>query len=131
MMEAEALGLVEERGRVSGARYRHAGAECEIAANLVIARTGRRSVLRDESNLPLHSLGAPMDVFWFRIPKPRSAENETTVAAANILAGPMAEGQNRDPLLPTVQARRLPAVRAVQSFQNAAQKRIVGRLLAR
>ncbi|HEV2079283.1 MAG TPA: FAD-dependent monooxygenase [Allosphingosinicella sp.] len=56
---------------------------------------------------------------------------QDAVAAANILAGPMARGADLDPLLPKVEKRRLPAVRAVQAFQNAAQKRTIGRLLAR
>jgi len=238
MMETEALGLVRREGRVAGVRYRHAGEVREIMADLIIASDGRRSVLREESQLPLRSLGAPMDIFWFRIPKQRGLENQTTgvftagrimalidrtdywqcayvfakgeaervrgrgldsfreevarvapmlagevaavgswdhvklltvsldrlerwhqpgllvigdaahamspiggvginvaiqdaVAAANILAGPMATCEDVDPLLGQVEKRRLPGVRAVQAFQNAAQKRIIGRLLAR
>ncbi|HEX8215451.1 MAG TPA: FAD-dependent monooxygenase, partial [Allosphingosinicella sp.] len=78
VMEAEALGLVAGDGRVKGVRYRMGGEEREIRARLVIASDGRRSVLREESRLPLRSFGAPMDVFWFRIPKPRAAKNEST-----------------------------------------------------
>ena len=238
LMEAEALGLTTRGGRVSGVRYRHGGEEREMEAGLVVASDGRRSVLREEAGLPLRSLGAPMDVFWFRLPKPRRAENETTgvfaagcilalidrgdywqcayvfakgsadeirargldrfraevaqtapmlalavgaiaswddvklltvaldrlerwhrpgllvigaaahalspiggiginvavqdaVAAANILGGPMARGEAPDPLLPRVMKRRMPAVRTIQAFQDAAQRRIIGRLLAR
>jgi len=239
LMEAEALGLVEEEeGRVAGVRFRQGGEEKQIRSRLVIASDGRRSVLREESKLPLRSFGAPMDVFWFRIPKQRAAENESTgvitggllmalidrgdywqcayvfakgtadeirargieafrrnvadtapmlgldvaaieswddvklltvaldrlerwdrpgllvigdaahamspiggvginvdvqdaVAAANILAGPMARGENVDRLLPKVQARRLPAVRSIQSMQDAVQRRVISRLLTR
>lgn len=236
-MEAEALGLTMEGGRVSGVRYRQGEESREIMAKLVVASDGRRSVLRGEAKLPLRTLGAPMDVFWFRLPKARAAENQSTgvivagrimalidrgdywqcayvfakgtadeirarglesfraevaatapmlveaaaiagwddvklltvaldrlerwhrpgllvigdaahamspiggvginvavqdaVAAANILAGPMARGEDVEALLPAVQARRMPAVRAIQSFQDAAQRRIVGRMLAR
>lgn len=56
---------------------------------------------------------------------------QDAVAAANILAAPLAAGENIDRLLPRVQARRLPAVRAIQSFQDVAQRRIVSRMLAR
>jgi 2-polyprenyl-6-methoxyphenol hydroxylase-like FAD-dependent oxidoreductase len=236
-MEAEATGLVSEAGRVVGVCYRSGGEEREIRSRLVTASDGRRSVLRAEAALPLRSFGAPMDVFWFRLPKQRTAKNESTgffaggrimamidrgdywqcayvfakgqaeevrargleafradvsavgapmapqveaiagwddvklltvaldrlerwhrpgllvigdaahamspiggvginvavqdaVAAANILAGPLAQGADPDPLLARVQARRMPAVRAVQAFQDAAQKRIIGRLLA-
>jgi 2-polyprenyl-6-methoxyphenol hydroxylase-like FAD-dependent oxidoreductase len=63
LMEAEALGLVEQEGRVSGVRFRRRGEEKVLEARLVIACDGRRSVLRDASGLPLRDLGAPMDVF--------------------------------------------------------------------
>jgi 2-polyprenyl-6-methoxyphenol hydroxylase-like FAD-dependent oxidoreductase len=76
--EAEATGLVHEGGRVSGVRYRHEGEEKRIPARLVIASDGRRSVLRGEAGLTVRDLGAPMDVFWFRVPKARTAENATT-----------------------------------------------------
>lgn len=238
VMEAEGLGLESREGRVSGIRYRHAGEERRISAKLVIASDGRRSVLREEGRLPLRSFGAPMDVFWFQIPKMRAAENETTgvitagrimalidrgdywqcayvfakggaeeirargldqfradvagkapmlgrnpaairswddvklltvtldrlerwhrpgflvigdaahamspiggvginvavqdsVAAANILAAALARGGDVDALLPKVRARRMPAVRAIQCFQDAAQRRVVSRLLGR
>jgi 2-polyprenyl-6-methoxyphenol hydroxylase-like FAD-dependent oxidoreductase len=237
-MEAEAVGLIKVAERVSGVTYKQGGATRRIEAKLVIASDGRRSVLREEARLPLRSFGAPMDVFWFRIPKARAAKNKTTgvivagrimalidrgdywqcayvfakgsadevrargldrfradvaetapmlgldvsaiagwddvklltvaldrlerwhlpgllvigdaahamspiggvginvavqdaVAAANLLAGPMARGEDVDPLLPKVQARRMPAVRSIQGFQDVAQRRIVSRLLAR
>jgi 2-polyprenyl-6-methoxyphenol hydroxylase-like FAD-dependent oxidoreductase len=238
LMNAEAVGLEREHGRVAGVRYRTGGEEREIRARLVIASDGRRSVLRAEAGLPVSDLGAPMDVFWFQVPKPRSAHNETTgvfgsgrilalidrgdywqcayvfakgeaervrerglaafreevtlraprlgsgpaalaswedvkllsvsldrldtwhrpgllvigdaahamspvggvginvaiqdaVAAANMLAGPLAAGQDPDPLLPKVEKRRLPAVRMVQGAQRAVQARIIAPLLSR
>jgi len=237
LMGAGATGLVEEGGRVAGVAYRRGGEALEIAADLVIAADGRGSVLRDASGLKLRTLGAPMDVFWFRLPKDRGPKNETTgaftggrimalidrgdywqcayvfpkgqaadirargldafradvarvaariaprveaieswdevklltvaldrlerwhrpgllvigdaahamspiggvginvavqdaVAAANILAGPMALGEDPDPLLARVQARRMLGVRAIQGFQNFAQKRVITPLLA-
>ena len=237
-MEAEATGLTERGGRVEGVRYRHQGREEALEARLVLACDGRRSVLRDASALKLRDLGAPMDVFWFRLPKERTPDNRTTgvfesgriialidrgdywqcawvfpkgeaeqvraqgleafrasvarsapmaaggvdaieswddvklltvaldrlerwhrpgllvigdaahamspiggvginvaiqdaVAAANILAGPMADGADPDPLLPLVEKRRLPAVKLVQAFQAATQRRIVAPLLQR
>jgi 2-polyprenyl-6-methoxyphenol hydroxylase-like FAD-dependent oxidoreductase len=55
---------------------------------------------------------------------------QDAVAAANILAGPMAAGADVDSLLAQVRKRRLLAVRAIQAFQNAAQKRVITPLLA-
>jgi 2-polyprenyl-6-methoxyphenol hydroxylase-like FAD-dependent oxidoreductase len=73
-MEAEVTGLVEEAGRVTGVRL--ADGEV-IAADLVIAADGRSSTLRSAAGLPLEVLGAPIDVFWFRLPKQRTQKNET------------------------------------------------------
>ena len=54
---------------------------------------------------------------------------QDAVAAANILAGPLAGGGNGDGLLPKVQARRLFPTRVIQAGQKAAQERIIGRVL--
>lgn len=238
MVETEATGLVSDGARVGGVRCRHGGEEQVLRARLVIASDGRRSVLRDAAELKVHDLGAPMDVFWFRIPKERGSENDTTgifapgriiamidrgdywqcawvfakgeaeqvrgrgidsfraeivaaapmvagqigavgswddvklltvtldrletwhrpgllvigdaahamspiggvginvavqdaVAAANILAGPMARGEDPDPLLGRVQSRRIAAVRLIQAAQAAAQRAIITPLLER
>lgn len=238
LMETEALGLIEEDGRVSGVRCRRGGVDAAMTARLVVASDGRRSVLRGAAGLEVRDLGAPMDVFWFRVPKERAAENETTgifepgrivalidrgdywqcawvfpkgeaervraegierfrqsvaeaapmlagrvdaiagwtdvrlltvtldrlerwhrpgllvigdaahamspiggvginvaiqdaVAAANILAGPIARGEDPDRLLASVEKRRRPAVRLVQAAQAAAQRAIIQPLLQR
>ena len=73
-MESEAIDLVREEGRVVGVRT---GDGDVIRAKLVIAADGRSSILRAAANLPLHDLGAPIDVFWFRVPKARTADNRT------------------------------------------------------
>jgi 2-polyprenyl-6-methoxyphenol hydroxylase-like FAD-dependent oxidoreductase len=54
---------------------------------------------------------------------------QDAVAAANILAGPMAQGQPVKSLLHKVQDRRLLPTRLVQAAQKLAQDRIVGRVL--
>lgn len=40
------------------------------AAKLVISADGRGSLVRRDGLMPLIELGAPIDVFWFRVPKP-------------------------------------------------------------
>jgi 2-polyprenyl-6-methoxyphenol hydroxylase-like FAD-dependent oxidoreductase len=232
-METEATGLLIERGRVSGVR----AGERTFPARLTIAADGRGSILRGAAGFEVKDLGAPIDVFWFRVPKARTPGNDTTgvfasgrimalidrgdywqcayvfpkgsaeavrergiaafraevaglapqlgdlasvagwdevkllsvsldrlerwhrpgllaigdaahamspvggvginvavqdaVAAANLLAGPMARGEDPDPLLGRVQARRLRAVRIVQGFQKAAHDRVITPLLLR
>lgn len=73
-METEATGLVEASGRVAAVTT---AAGEKLVAKLTIAADGRASRLRAAAGLPLHDLGAPIDVFWFRIPKPVTPENET------------------------------------------------------
>lgn len=231
--EAEAVGLVVEGERVEGVTLASGEA---VRARLVIAADGRRSVLRGAGALPLEDLGAPMDVFWFRLPKERAEHNESggffgaghtfvtidrgdywqcafvfrkgsadvvrargleafrtliasavprfaalvgelttwdqikllsvsvdrltrwhrpgllaigdaahamspiggvginlaiqdAVAAANLLASPLAQGADVDPLLEQVQRRRMPPTRVIQALQGVAQRRIIGRML--
>lgn len=54
---------------------------------------------------------------------------QDAVAAANILAGPLARGAPVDDLLSKVQKRREWPTRVIQAGQKAAQDRIIGRLL--
>jgi 2-polyprenyl-6-methoxyphenol hydroxylase-like FAD-dependent oxidoreductase len=54
---------------------------------------------------------------------------QDAVAAANILAGPLARGEDVDTLLHKVQQRRLLPTRLIQRAQKAAQDNIIGRLL--
>jgi 2-polyprenyl-6-methoxyphenol hydroxylase-like FAD-dependent oxidoreductase len=232
-MESEVVDLVHEGGRVVGVRTR---AGDVIRAKLVIAADGRGSILRAASALPLHDLGAPIDVFWFRVPKARTPDNRTrgyigggqmvvaidrgdyfqcarviakgsaaklqamgierfradvaatapilgdaigaltsfddvkllsvaldrltrwyapgllaigdaahamspvggvginlaiqdAVAAANILAGPMARGEPIDALTPKVQQRRMLPVRVIQAIQRTFHERVIGAAL--
>lgn len=74
-MEAEAVGVtIDASGRIDGVRL--ADGE-QVPSRLVIAADGRRSVLRDTAALPLRDLGAPIDVFWFRLPREAHSGNET------------------------------------------------------
>jgi 2-polyprenyl-6-methoxyphenol hydroxylase-like FAD-dependent oxidoreductase len=67
VMEAPVAGFVDERGRITGVRY--ADGNKERAGKLVIAADGRSSLVRSLGLLPVENIGAPMDVFWFRLPK--------------------------------------------------------------
>ena len=54
---------------------------------------------------------------------------QDAVAAANVLAGPMAAGADPDPLLERVQARRMPAVTVIQGIQRMIHERVIGAAL--
>ena len=72
-VNAEVTGVVEENGRVVGVRL--AGGEEVRAGELVIMADGRKSSVRQM--LPIKEIGAPMDIFWFSVPKPPTADNAT------------------------------------------------------
>jgi 2-polyprenyl-6-methoxyphenol hydroxylase-like FAD-dependent oxidoreductase len=78
-MEAPVAGFLEEGGRVAGVRLEDG---TEIEARLTIAADGRASIVR--SMLPVEDLGAPMDVFWFRLAKPA---NEKGGLRGNVESG--------------------------------------------
>src|SRR5688500_10920931 len=63
-MESPVEGFVEEGGRVVGVQL--AGGR-ELRAPLTIAADGRSSIVR--RMLAVETLGAPMDVLWFRLAK--------------------------------------------------------------
>jgi 2-polyprenyl-6-methoxyphenol hydroxylase-like FAD-dependent oxidoreductase len=229
-MDAPVTSFLEQQGKVAGVRLQDGR---ELRARLTIAADGRSSIVR--STLPLKDLGAPMDVFWFRVAKkekttggirgnvergrllvmidrgdywqcafliPKGAAEvyqargiaairdevaasappdldlaeldeisdlhlltvkldrltcwykpgllaigdaahamspiggiginlavQDAVAAANSLAGPLARGDDVDPLLHEVQDRRLFPTRVIQAAQKAAQDNVIGRLL--
>ena len=78
-MEAPVEGFIEEQGRVVGVRLAD---RRELRASLTIAADGRASIVR--KILPVEDLGAPMDVFWFRIAK---SEEETGGLRGNVERG--------------------------------------------
>ena len=229
-METPVTSFLEEQGRVRGVRLADG---TELRARLSIAADGRASLVR--TMLPLEDLGAPIDVFWFRVGKanaeagalrgnvapgrilvmidrgdywqcafviPKGAAEayerrgieaireevrqaapaeldlaeldeitdlhlltvkldrltlwhrpgllaigdaahamspiggiginlaiQDAVAAANALAGPLAKGQDIDPLLHEVQDRRMFPTRVIQGAQKIAQERVIGRVL--
>ena len=73
-MEAEAVDLLVENERVAGVRLKDGE---EVHARLTIAADGRSSILREKAGLPKVDFGVPIDVLWFRLPKEKTATNET------------------------------------------------------
>jgi 2-polyprenyl-6-methoxyphenol hydroxylase-like FAD-dependent oxidoreductase len=66
-MEAEAIDLIEENGRVAGVRTKTPQGVSEVRANLTVGADGRHSVIRAHAGLEVVDLGAPMDVMWMRL----------------------------------------------------------------
>jgi 2-polyprenyl-6-methoxyphenol hydroxylase-like FAD-dependent oxidoreductase len=65
MMQAPVSSLLERSGKIAGCR----AASMEIEADLVVGADGRGSTVRSLAGLEVQSLGAPIDVLWFRISK--------------------------------------------------------------
>jgi 2-polyprenyl-6-methoxyphenol hydroxylase-like FAD-dependent oxidoreductase len=68
-MSTEVVGLVRERGRVAGVKYRSAAGAGEIRADLVVGCDGRDSVVRAAAGLGTVEWPVPFDAWWFRIPR--------------------------------------------------------------
>jgi 2-polyprenyl-6-methoxyphenol hydroxylase-like FAD-dependent oxidoreductase len=67
LMHAEATGLIEEGGKVTGVQATVDGKPQEIRADLVVGADGRHSTVRVSAGFDVKVLGAPMDVLWFRL----------------------------------------------------------------
>ncbi|MGN6155338.1 MAG: FAD-dependent oxidoreductase [Sphingomicrobium sp.] len=65
-METPVDSFVQDKDRILGVQLREGR---ELRARLTIAADGRDSLVRQKHMLPVKTLGAPMDVFWFRVAK--------------------------------------------------------------
>ena len=70
MMNAEATGLIEENGRIAGVTIKTPEGEMEVRAGMVFGTDGRHSIVREKAGLEAQEFGVPIDVLWFRVPKP-------------------------------------------------------------
>jgi 2-polyprenyl-6-methoxyphenol hydroxylase-like FAD-dependent oxidoreductase len=74
MRSTDVLAPLLNGDTVTGVRYRDAAGEThELRADLTVACDGRGSTLRSAMGLIPRNFGAPMDVWWFRLP--RAAED--------------------------------------------------------
>ena len=76
-MQAEVTDLLEEEGRVVGVKATTPAGPIEIRADLTVGADGRHSVVRERAGLEIESLGAPMDVLWFRLTRRASDSGQT------------------------------------------------------
>lgn len=77
-MGVEAAGVLHEGGRVAGIRT--ADGE-EVRATLTVAADGRDSTVRRALGLTPRSYGVPIDVLWFRLPRPAEPLPDTLLWA--------------------------------------------------
>jgi len=77
LMETTATGLTWADGAVTGVTARGPDGDLEVAATLTVAADGRDSALREAAALRPRRFGVPIDVLWFRVPKPAEAPPST------------------------------------------------------
>ena len=82
-MEAEVCGFIEDNGLIVGVRLADGS---ERRAPLTVAADGRSSLVRRKGMLEVQSIGAPMDVFWFKLAK---ADNRGDALRGSVQTGRM------------------------------------------
>jgi len=70
LMQTEATELIWEEDAVRGVVAHGPDGDLEIRARLTVSADGRASELRAQAGLRPRRFGVPIDVLWFRIPKP-------------------------------------------------------------
>jgi 2-polyprenyl-6-methoxyphenol hydroxylase-like FAD-dependent oxidoreductase len=70
LRSTEVTDVIRDGDRIVGVTYRdQTGETKEMRAELTVACDGRSSTVRSAVGLTPHSFGAPMDVWWFRLPR--------------------------------------------------------------
>jgi 2-polyprenyl-6-methoxyphenol hydroxylase-like FAD-dependent oxidoreductase len=77
LMNAKGLEPIDENGRVVGLKAQTPEGEVAIRADLVVAADGRTSDIRKAAGFTVSTLGAPMDVLWFRLSRKQTDDNQT------------------------------------------------------
>jgi 2-polyprenyl-6-methoxyphenol hydroxylase-like FAD-dependent oxidoreductase len=96
MMSTEATELIWEGGVVRGVRATGPDGELELRGRLVVSADGRGSELREQAGLRPRRFGVPIDVLWFRLPKP---EDQPAHTLAYVGGGGMVVTIERDDYL--------------------------------
>ncbi len=76
-MNAEVQDLARADGRVTGVKATTPDGPLEVSAKLVLGADGRHSTVREKAGLAVEDIGAPIDVLWFKVPKPPGATEST------------------------------------------------------
>ena len=84
VMEASAHSEIQENGRVVGIEATTPDGPLRVKAALTVAADGRASAVRESLGLVPVDYGVPIDVLWFRVPRPSRPMRDTL---ANIRGG--------------------------------------------
>jgi 2-polyprenyl-6-methoxyphenol hydroxylase-like FAD-dependent oxidoreductase len=67
IMQAEVTDLIADGNGIVGVKAKTPEGEIEVRATLTVGADGRSSIVRERAGLQVESLGAPIDVLWFRL----------------------------------------------------------------
>jgi 2-polyprenyl-6-methoxyphenol hydroxylase-like FAD-dependent oxidoreductase len=81
-MKTEAVGLLEESGRVVGITATNPQGAVGIRATLTVGADGRHSTVREKAGLEVRVFSAPIDVLWFRISRDQTDDPRQTLGHA-------------------------------------------------
>ncbi|HSX20486.1 MAG TPA: FAD-dependent oxidoreductase, partial [Gammaproteobacteria bacterium] len=76
-MQYDVTDLIKHEGKIVGVRASTPQGIVEINSHLVIGADGRHSTVRRCAGLESTDIGAPIDVFWFRLSRKPSDPDET------------------------------------------------------
>jgi len=77
LQSTKAEGLIEDGGKVIGVNASDKNGPFAVYGDLMIAADGRSSIMRDASGLKVEDIGAPIDVYWMRLPRTPTTEMES------------------------------------------------------
>jgi 2-polyprenyl-6-methoxyphenol hydroxylase-like FAD-dependent oxidoreductase len=92
-MEAEVTELLKENGCIAGVRAKTPQGILEVRAHLTIGADGRHSTVREQAEMEIIDLGAPIDVLWMRVTRQTTDPNQTL---GRFRAGKILVTLNRD-----------------------------------
>ena len=78
-MGADVTRTISENGRVVGVEAQTADGPLRVDADLVVGADGRASTVRESLHLVAVEYGVPIDVAWFRLPRPPDPLPDTLI----------------------------------------------------
>ncbi|TWF50309.1 FAD-dependent oxidoreductase [Neorhizobium alkalisoli] len=76
LMQADVIGLIEDRGVICGLTVKVPEGRIAIRASLVVGADGRNSIVRQKAGLEIENFGLPSEVVWMKLSKQAGDPNE-------------------------------------------------------
>lgn len=139
---ASVKDLLIEDGRVVGLRVRMDQGTKELRGDLIVGADGRASVVRRKAQFDARAHELPMDIVWFKIPRPDWLRGvrayvgrghllisyqtwDDTLQVVPILSRPDPNPNDVDAATAAIEAERMPEVRTIQRLQALPPKLVM------